>query len=288
LPAGCDASGVRGADIFINYRRQDAGDAGRLTDWLVAHFGQSRVFIDVTGIEGGQQFPDRLSEAIRECRAFIAIVTPRWAAELHDPDDWVRREVREALAAGRPVIPVLVHGAPPPARSDLPPDLAEMADTHAHVLSDVDFRDDVGRLIETLERVGVERAIVDPLPGVSLSARAEKRDAWDAPDDRRHAFERLEAALLPHGIRVTGEDGDVWRLEGGEKLKARLLGGFTGPESRLPSVGLLRIGERGAMVAIEVLLAEAWGRGVLSPLDGRYLSFFDKVMTDLRRATSRR
>jgi hypothetical protein len=42
------------------------------------------------------------------------------------------------------------------------------------------------------------------------------------------------------------------------------------------------------MVAIEVLLAEAWGRGVLTPLDGRYLSFFDKVMTDLRRATSRR
>jgi hypothetical protein len=63
---------------------------------------------------------------------------------------------------------------------------------------------------------------------------------------------------------------------------------LTGPESRLPLTGRLGIRDRGAAVAIEVRLAEDWGADVLGGLGGRYSSYFDKVIADLRRATSRR
>jgi hypothetical protein len=278
---------MRGADVFISYRREYASDAGRLSDWLRPHFGPDRVFMDVTGISPGKDFPAVTSEAIRDCKAVVAVLTPRWGADLGDTGDWVRRELREALAAGRPIVPVLLHGAAPPQRSELPPELAELADKEAVVVSDADFRDDIGRLIETLEDFGAEPAALEAFPEIPKSARAEARAAWDAADDPEHARERLAHALAAHGIRVSVEHGDDLLLEGGSKSKYRLLGGLGGTESRMPLRGRLRIRDRGAAVAIEVLLEEDWGFGVFW-LGGRYSSHFDKVLADLRRATARR
>lgn len=274
-------------DVFISYRREDAGSAGRMADWLGTHFGSDRVFLDVSRIRGGEDFPDVIEQAIRDCRALVAVVTPRWSEGLHDPADWVRRELAIALAADKPIVPVLLEGAAPPDRSVLPEELGELGDRNALTLSSADFRDDVGRLIEALERVGAEPAARDVLPDVPKSARVERRAGWDAAEEPGRARERLVAALGNHGIRVVGESGDDLRLSGGSKWKARILGSITGPESRLPASGLLRIRDRGAAVTIEVLLQEDWGVGVLAGVGGRYESHFDKVIADLRRVTAR-
>jgi len=51
--------------IFISYRRDDAeGQAGRLFDDLVKHFGQSAVFMDVAGIEPGRDFRRVIDEQV--------------------------------------------------------------------------------------------------------------------------------------------------------------------------------------------------------------------------------
>jgi hypothetical protein len=43
--------------IFVSYRRSDSqGEAGRLFDDLVKHFGEYMVFMDVAGIEAGRDF----------------------------------------------------------------------------------------------------------------------------------------------------------------------------------------------------------------------------------------
>ena len=43
--------------IFISYRRNDSeGEAGRLFDDLVGHFGEDSVFMDVSTIEAGRDF----------------------------------------------------------------------------------------------------------------------------------------------------------------------------------------------------------------------------------------
>jgi hypothetical protein len=276
-------------DVFISYRREDSGSAGRLGDWLASHFGAESVFVDVTGIGGGEEFPAVIEEAIRGCQAFLAVITPRWGDGLSDPNDWIRRELSLALGAGKQVVPVLIDGAEPPDRTALPADLEPLADRNAVTLSAAGYASDVGRLIEGLERIGVAPAAIGrPLPEVTLSDRCETRDAWSAPDDPQHARERVIAVLAGHGIRLSSEVGGDLRLAGGSKWKARVLGALFGSETRLPSQGVVRIRDRGATVTVEVLLAEDFGPGVLAGVQGRYESLFGKVIADLRKATGRR
>ncbi|HXB17109.1 MAG TPA: toll/interleukin-1 receptor domain-containing protein [Solirubrobacteraceae bacterium] len=275
------------ADVFISYRREDALGAGRLSDWLIRHFGTGRVFIDVTGIGAGQDYPVVIGEAIRNCRVVVAVVTPRWRAELADAGDWVHRELREALSADRPIVPVLLDGAAELQRSELPPELAVLADKQALVVSDTDFGAGVGRLIEALRRFGAEPAIMEAFPEIPARARNEARAAWDTGLGPREARERLKATLGERGIRirVSGEESGDLLLDGGSKAMTRLFGGIRGPKARLPVTGRLRIRDRSVSATIEVLLAEDWGPGVFSGLGDRYSGHFDEVLARLRRAT---
>jgi len=147
--------------IFISYRRQDApGYAGRLYDSLAAHFGEGVLFMDIGAIKPGQDFTQRIDEALNSCDVLLAVIGPQWATitdsggsrRLEDPDDFVGLEVRTALT--RPdvvVIPVLVGGGRMPAREEVPPGLAELRRRQALELSEARWRYDVERLIATLE-----------------------------------------------------------------------------------------------------------------------------------------
>jgi hypothetical protein len=88
------------------------------------------------------------------------VVGPRWATlqaeegtpRLADPDDFVRLEVETALR--RPdltVIPVLVAGARMPEPEDLPEGIRPLARRNALEMSDLRWRFDMGRLIDSLE-----------------------------------------------------------------------------------------------------------------------------------------
>jgi len=51
--------------IFVSYRRNDSqGEAGRLLDDLVGHFGEQKVFMDVAGIEAGRDFRKTIEESV--------------------------------------------------------------------------------------------------------------------------------------------------------------------------------------------------------------------------------
>lgn len=141
--------------IFISYRRSDAGGhAGRLHDRLAECFDPGVVFYDLESIDGGADFPDRLSSAIGDAKAVLVLIGPDWVAELARraarPDtDFVHHEVQLALhrrrATGQPmVLPVLLGGALPPLAADLPAALHELADLNAVIFqgnrADWDFK----------------------------------------------------------------------------------------------------------------------------------------------------
>ena len=276
---------MRGADIFVSYRREDAAAIVRLSGWLVERFGESRVFVDSSGIRGGERFPEVIVDAIRTSKVVVAVIGPHWRDGLDRESDWVRRELSEALAASRPIVPILLDDVPLPGRGDLPPDLMEVADREAVRLSGQTLREDVARLFEVLEDLGTASATKTAFADVPKTARRELRAAWDAPYDRAQTEQLLVAALAAHGITVSGRrDGDLL-LQRGNRWTTRLFGGFSGPASRLPLTRRLRIQDRGAAVAIEVLLAENWGRGVIQSRTARYTVVFENVVTDLRRAT---
>jgi len=144
--------------IFISYRRDDSrGFAGRLADALDAAFGADKVFRDIDDIRPGEDFVGAISGQLAAVDVLLALIGPDWLAaeqngrrRLDDPADFVRIEIERALAAGKPVWPVLVGGAQMPTTEQLPESLRPLARHQAIVLSDAGWKDDVARLIAAL------------------------------------------------------------------------------------------------------------------------------------------
>lgn len=85
--------------VFVNYRRDDAGwAANTLGDALHRRLGQtSVVFVDNRSIGLGQSFAEVLEAGVRNSAVLVALIGPRWGApRLFEPEDWVRREIRQA------------------------------------------------------------------------------------------------------------------------------------------------------------------------------------------------
>jgi tetratricopeptide (TPR) repeat protein len=122
--------------VFINYRGEDSDTAAVLIDReLAARFGSDWVFLDSRSIPAGADFVDELLERLRPCSVLLVVIGPRWLTvtdaagyrRIDDTEDWVRREIAEALSRGLRVIPVLTNDAVLPAEEDLPPDIAGLS-----------------------------------------------------------------------------------------------------------------------------------------------------------------
>jgi hypothetical protein len=123
--------------VFISYRRADTTPhlAGRLYDRLESRLGDGNVFMDVDSIQPGLDFVEAIEKAVGSCDVLLALIGTRWVdavdergrRRLEDPDDFVTVEIAAAMRRGIRVIPVLVDGAAPPRREDLPPALEGLA-----------------------------------------------------------------------------------------------------------------------------------------------------------------
>jgi hypothetical protein len=146
--------------FFISYRRDDsAGHVGRLYDALAAHFGRQRLFFDIDHIAPGQDFVQVLDDSLNRSSVLLVVIGKRWAGtgkvgsrRIDQSDDFVHLEVAAGLK--RPdlrLIPVLIQGARMPSPASLPDDLKDLARRNATELSDTRWKDDVARLIASLE-----------------------------------------------------------------------------------------------------------------------------------------
>jgi TIR domain len=149
--------------IFVSYRRSDSqGEAGRLFDDLVKHFGEHMVFMDVAAIEAGRDFRKAIEEGVVKCGVLLVLMGPEWLnakdeagqRRLDDPADFVRIETASALRRDIPVIPVLVRGAQMPRSEQLPDELKDLAYRNCIELTHARWRSDIHLLIEALRRIG--------------------------------------------------------------------------------------------------------------------------------------
>ena len=178
-----------GPKIFITYRREETGaQAGRLYDAMAARFGENNVFMDVD-LAPGVDFVERISEAVGACHVLIVVMGPTWAtvkdeggrARLADPEDFVRLEVETALRRPEVTpIPVLVAGAKMPDRDDLPQEIRAITRRNALELSDLRWRQDVGRLMSTLDVLLAELWGGSGVSG-EVTEKAPPSDAAEAP-----------------------------------------------------------------------------------------------------------
>ena len=151
--------------IFVNYRREDAaGHARLLYQTLAGEFGAESVFMDIDTLELGEDFVERVDDAVGECDALIAVIGHNWLSStdragqrrLDHPDDFVRLEIASALERKVRVIPVLVHGGIMPLAEELPDDLKGLVRRHALELSDNYWNYGVEQLVANLQRIQIE------------------------------------------------------------------------------------------------------------------------------------
>jgi len=91
-------------DIFISYSRRDQEFVTRLASDLDAQV--AGVWFDQSTIQAGQKWQDEIMEGIRDCKAFVLVLSPD-AMESR----YVRAEVNKALELGKTIFPILYSPA---------------------------------------------------------------------------------------------------------------------------------------------------------------------------------
>jgi hypothetical protein len=207
--------------IFISYRRADSAmAAGRLYDHLSTHFGENLIFMDIDTIEPGEDFVEVIENAVGASSALVAVIGPDWLTSadesgqrrLDNPNDFVRLEIETALERSIRVIPVLVDGAVMPLAEQLPASLVKLTRRNALVVSNERFRYDIGKLIETLDKVVESQAAPEAKPP---TPKAEEKPVEQAGKTATASGEQTRKAGLLEGVRIPfGETVIAWAIGG--------------------------------------------------------------------------
>ncbi len=146
--------------VFISYRRTDASWAAiSVYDALRAKLPTDSVFMDIDSIPIGVDFVEYLDGWVRQCDIVLVMIGPNWLTatdpntqkrRLDSENDFVRIEIRLALARGIPVVPVLLDGTAMPSSAQLPADIRPLARRHAAFIQTRSRDADLQRLVEQL------------------------------------------------------------------------------------------------------------------------------------------
>ena len=149
--------------IFVSYRRDDAAHVtGRMADALASRVGRENVFVDVDSVAPGEDFVRKIESTIQASDIFLAVIgaswlnaaTPQGQRRIDLPGDFIRLEVKSALAAGIRIIPVLVDGADMPRADELPEDIRQLVRHNAVLINHTTFSRDMQALAEELRLPG--------------------------------------------------------------------------------------------------------------------------------------
>lgn len=170
--------------IFVSYRREpDQYVAGNLSRELRRRFGESQVFRDKESIEGGVSWRQHVLNEIDSDSVLLVLMGKDWSnardargnRRLDNRDDPVRLEIADAVHDGAAIIPLLLEDAQMPAASELPQDLAPLAELNALKLRDGDWEADVTKIVQRLEKLGAMRIAPDASP---VSTKRGAKAIW--------------------------------------------------------------------------------------------------------------
>ncbi|SES13433.1 toll/interleukin-1 receptor domain-containing protein [Lentzea albida] len=189
------------ASIFINFQTGDGdGAACALDERLSSEFGRDEVLRSSRSIELGVDHRPALEEGVRHCRVLLVVIGPHWNVKaLWEDDDWVRREIAEALRLRKRVIPVLFgKGTRLPDEDSLPDDVKGLV----HQQNSTSTHRDLHVWLDFLPRHLVE---VEPELGIGVVPGLHRLTTWWQ--------ERPESRILPAGFQLAGRDAAVRRIE---------------------------------------------------------------------------
>ncbi|MGI5286575.1 toll/interleukin-1 receptor domain-containing protein [Nonomuraea polychroma] len=155
-------------EVFINYRTGDGEKIAGLLERDLSHrFGTEHIFRASKSIPPGAVYQDQLISAVRRSSIVLAVIGENWSKhpELHDEEDWVRKEILEAFTCGIEVIPVLdgrkTERLNP---ADLPAALKRLADVQSIRLDLHDLQSGLTRIGDQLAAKVPELKAADRIP----------------------------------------------------------------------------------------------------------------------------
>ena len=179
------------AGIFISYRRSDATkDARAVYERLGREFGARSVFMDIEGLQYGDDFVEALAQQLTDCQVVLALIGPTWLSatnslgqrRLDDSADFVRLELATALnRKDLRVIPVLLDGSRLPNEAELPDDLRLLTRRQAMPLRDTSFDADMQHLCRSLRRL-LSSPSSHPTPADKTSTADERPPHGSRPE----------------------------------------------------------------------------------------------------------
>src|SRR6266700_2901509 len=103
-----------GMNVFISYRHKDWGIARQIAEQLRRRVN-GYVFFDERSIDQAD-FERSILSHLRQSQVVVVIITENtFAAErIRQSDDWIRREMKEALYQGKNIVPVRINTLFPP------------------------------------------------------------------------------------------------------------------------------------------------------------------------------
>ncbi len=171
--------------IFISYQRADTLFAAHAVGYAVRNAGH-QVFVDTGSINGGELFPQAISNAIAQSNIMFALIGPGFDfSRLYEDNNVVAFEWRRAQFHGVAVVPILVDGGKMPLDDGLPAKLRWFTKRNAYLLRRESLSTDISKLIEDI-------------PVLAKEPKHAARVLWVDDNPANNEFERK--ALRPHGI----------------------------------------------------------------------------------------
>jgi O-acetyl-ADP-ribose deacetylase (regulator of RNase III) len=194
-------SAERAPLVFINYRVEEQPAYATLLDrTLSERLGSDAVFLAARSLQPGDRFAEVVFANLRRSSVVVALMGPRWAAwtsadgtrRLEAPDDWVHRELSEALALGIRVVPVLLEDATLPEPSALPAALRPLAESQYLRIRHYTVETDLANAAGEIERL-LGRTVTPP--------DAPEHEAYEtAPRHYAIVGTRAQLAVFPGSI----------------------------------------------------------------------------------------
>ena len=140
-------------DVFISYRREGGAATALFLREKLMHCGL-RVFLDVTDLRKGY-FDETLLQRIRETPNFLVILSPKSLERCESPEDWLRKEISQAIQSERNIIPLLMDSFQFP---PLLPDEIKALPRHQGVMYSHNYHEAmVGMILQSIEAEREER-----------------------------------------------------------------------------------------------------------------------------------
>jgi len=126
-------------DVFISYRSSDGAPYARLLRAYLQQQYDLKVFVDFEGLSTEpSSFKENIQTVLMNSKDFLLLITPDTFKQekINDPEDWITKEIKCALAYRINFIPVLTGpDAKLPDKNVLPVDIQDFLKYHAESIS---------------------------------------------------------------------------------------------------------------------------------------------------------